>query len=174
MKQPYKIVITGAESTGKSTLSEKLAKHYQSYWIPEYSREYIGNLGRKYTYEDIETIARHQIKREQEIVSNEIVFFDTWLIITKVWFDFVYHKHPEWLHKAILESNIDLFLICAIDMPWIEDPLRENGGLNREKLHNIYLKELQEYNFNFELIKGAGDQRLLNAIHAIDKQIEGI
>ncbi len=35
------IVITGAESTGKSTLAENLAGHFSVPYIPEIAREYI-------------------------------------------------------------------------------------------------------------------------------------
>ena len=48
-----KIVVTGPESTGKSTLSEQLAKHYHTIFIPEYDRTYVENLKRPYTYEDV-------------------------------------------------------------------------------------------------------------------------
>lgn len=170
MTKSVKIVITGAESTGKSTIAENLAMHYNSIWIPELARNYIEELDRKYTYEDIEIIARKQITLEQELsVDQKTVFFDTWLIITKVWFDFVYNKHPQWLHEAILNSNIDLILLCDIDLPWEADSVRENGGVNRKKLQDIYIKEFKQYNFKFEIIIGKGNERLLNAIDAINK-----
>ena len=172
MSKSYKVVLTGAESTGKSTLSEKLAEQYSTIWIPEYSREYIAKLGRTYKYSDIEIIAMEQIKRTHESQKHQLVFFDTWLIITKVWFNFVYGKHPDWLHNAIAESNIDLFLVCDTDMPWVADPLRENGGENRNKLQQIYLEELSAYKFNYEIIKGSNDVRLKNAITAINKHIQ--
>lgn len=170
MSKPIKIVITGAESTGKSTIAEKLALHFNSIWIPELARNYVEELNRKYTYDDIEIIARKQIELEQQLsLEHKHIFFDTWLIITKVWFDFVFNKHPLWLHEAILNSNIDLFLLCDIDMPWIADSVRENGGENRKKLHELYLNELIQYNFKFEIIIGQDDERFINAIDAINK-----
>ena len=171
MDKSLKIAITGAESTGKSTLSKQLAEKYETIWVPEYSRDFIEKLNRKYTYDDIETIAKQQIEIEKKLPSEKIIFFDTWLIITKVWFDFVYGKHPEWLHTTIQQSNINLFLVCDIDMPWEKDPVRENGGENRIKLHQIYLSELKQYNFEFEIISGTGNERLNNAMKAINKYI---
>jgi nicotinamide riboside kinase len=164
-----KIVITGAESTGKSTLAESLATHFQTIWIPEFSRSFVENLHRNYTYSDIEIIARHQISAQQNIDPKiELIFFDTWLIITKVWFEFVFGKSPVWLHESILQSKIDLFLVCNIDIPWIPDPVRENGGENRQILHNIYIEQIKIYNFNFQLVNGIGEERLKNALKIVN------
>lgn len=57
-----KIVIVGPESTGKSTLSQELSQHYANHyptaWVPEYAREFLDELDRPYTYEDLLTIAK--------------------------------------------------------------------------------------------------------------------
>lgn len=169
MNNSIKIVLTGAESTGKSTLAQSLSEQFNGIYIPELARSYIENLQRKYTYTDIEKIARLQIEIEKELYKQQqIFFFDTWLIITKVWFDFVYGKHPEWLHHAISKSNIGLFIVCDIDIPWMEDPVRENGGENRQKLHNIYISELEAYNFNYKIVSGNENNRLQNAIDIVN------
>ena len=172
MNKPLKIVLTGAESTGKSTLAKSLANHFQTIWVPEYARIYIEKLNRKYTYNDVELIARKQISIDQNLsAGNSIVFFDTWLIITKVWFDFVYGKHPKWLDQAIEKSDVHLFLVCDIDMQWENDPVRENGGENRQILHAIYLKELQKYGFNYHIVNGIGNDRLTNAIRIVENSL---
>jgi nicotinamide riboside kinase len=165
-----KVAITGAESTGKSTLSEALAIHYRSISIPEFSRSYIENLEHSYTYEDVEFIAQKQIEIEQNILPDKSpVFFDTWLIITKVWFDFVYGKRPLWLDSYIENSNIDLFLVCDIDLPWVYDPVRENGGENRKILHDIYIDHLKNFGFNYRIVSGEGEERIKNAIRFVDQ-----
>ena len=69
----HRIAIVGPESTGKSILSEQLAKHYNSLFVAEYAREYIEQLQRDYTIEDIETIARMQLKNENAIVVKKII-----------------------------------------------------------------------------------------------------
>ena len=60
-----RIAITGPESTGKTNLAEALALHYNTVWVPEYAREYIANLNRKYTLNDILTIAKRQVISEK-------------------------------------------------------------------------------------------------------------
>jgi NadR type nicotinamide-nucleotide adenylyltransferase len=169
MNDSIKIVLTGAESTGKSTLAQGLSEQFNGIYVPELARSYIENLQHKYTYTDIEEIARLQIEKEKGLHNNQrFIFFDTWLIITKVWFDFVYGKHPDWLHQAISKSNIGLFIVCDIDIPWMEDPVRENGGENRQKLHNIYISELEAYNFNYKIVSGNNNQRLQNATDIVN------
>jgi len=61
-----KIVAIGPESTGKSSLCEKLAEHYNTLWCPEYAREYLTIHGMNYTYEDLLTIAKGQIELENK------------------------------------------------------------------------------------------------------------
>lgn len=175
MNNSIKIVLTGAESTGKSTLAQGLSEQFNGIYVPELARSYIENLQRKYIYADIEEIARLQIEKEKGLHNYQrFIFFDTWLIITKVWFDFVYGKHPDWLHQAISKSNIGLFIICDIDIPWMEDPIRENGGENRQKLHNIYISELEAYNFNYKIVSGNKNERLQNATTIVNDYLKQI
>ena len=95
-----KVVVTGPESTGKTILSAELASRLNARWIPEFARMYVEALTRPYTYEDVELIARHQVKEEQKLskISGQgILILDTWLIITKIWFEVVYGAAPGWI-----------------------------------------------------------------------------
>lgn len=168
-KKQIRIAITGPESTGKTTLAKQLAELYNGQYIREFAREYIEKLPHLYTFEDIESIANTQVEQYQETrnSSERIFFFDTWLIITKVWFNWVFGKAPLWLEDQILKCPIDLFLLCCPDLPWEADSVRENGGENRIKLFDQYREELKHYGFNFVEISGTGDDRLTNAIAAI-------
>ena len=163
-----KIVITGAESTGKSWLTNELADYYNANFEPEFARDYIQNLNRMYTFQDVELIAKKQIVQDHIIANKgELYFFDTWLIITKVWFDKVYGKAPDWLHTAIEQAHVDLFLLCDIDLPWVADSVRENGGEDRINLHKTYIRELKNYNFKYEVVSGVNEVRKENAINIL-------
>ncbi len=70
MPAPKKIVVIGPESTGKSTLCEQLAQYYQTEWVPEFARNYLLEIRRPYTYEDLSFIARGQLKSEDQISST--------------------------------------------------------------------------------------------------------
>ncbi len=169
--KPKIIVITGAESTGKTTLTERLASHYNSPYMPEIAREYVEKLNQKYTFSDVETIARMQTEMFKRIIKADTpyIFADTWLIVTKIWFEFVYNKIPEWIIPEILKTKIDLFLICDIDLPWIYDPVRENGGENRKKLQDKYISNIIDYQFKYNIVSGKDDERFDNAIRFINE-----
>ena len=165
-----KIVITGPESTGKTTLAEALAQRLNALLIPEYARSYVESLNRRYTYSDVEKIARHQL--DQEIRYSDpgvggILLMDTWLIVTKIWFEVVYGAAPEWIEKQIASDDIDLFLVCAPDIPWIADPIRENGGEMRLKLFDRYINEIENHGFAYEIVRGAGALRFQNALNLL-------
>jgi len=65
-----KVVVIGPESTGKSTLSEKLAAHYNTIWVQEYAREYLLKNGNAYTQQDLLTIAKGQIENEEKAIQQ--------------------------------------------------------------------------------------------------------
>jgi nicotinamide riboside kinase len=166
-----KIILTGAESTGKSTLAKQLALHYHTVYMPEYARTYIENLNRDYNYEDVVHIAEMQIQFEQAFLhkANRYLFIDTGLIITKIWFQEVFQKYPDWLDDAILKSLPDFYLICDIDLPWKEDSVRENGTLEKRKyLMNRYIEEIKKYAIKYGIVSGQENERLQNAIKIIE------
>lgn len=164
-----RIAITGPESTGKSELAYKLANHYNTLWVPEYSREYLGKISRAYKYEDIVKIAQGQINSENNIAkkANKILFSDTELIVTKIWSMFKYGKCDPYIENNIVSKQYDLYILCNIDLPWEFDPLREHPD-KREELLNMYIHELKSHNFRFSIISGIGNLRVQNAIYAIE------
>jgi nicotinamide riboside kinase len=163
------IVVTGPESTGKTMISEYLSGQLGCAWIPEYAREYIGSLNRRYDYSDLVNIAEMQImqKKEAEQQGNGILILDTWLIITKIWFEEVYGKVPGFLDREILENRTELFIVCMPDIPWVPDPLRENGGDRREYLLKRYISEIEKTGYPYLKLFGLGEARYLNALKLV-------
>ena len=166
---PFKIAITGPESTGKSVLSQQLADHYHTCWVPEYARGYIDKLNRPYDQEDILLIAKGQVRSEQACYkkANSFLFCDTELIVTKIWSEVKFGNCNEWILSKIIEHRYDLFLLCDIDLRWEDDPQREHP-YERDYLFNLYKKELTSRDFPFFVISGFGKERLNNAIRAIE------
>ena len=172
---PLRIVITGPECTGKTTLSSRLAEYFNTIYIPEYARDFVEGLQRQYNYDDVLAIAGKQ--REQAVTSygdHKVIFFDTWLIITKVWFEVVFGQYPKWIDNELNNGYVDLWLVCATDIPWIKDSVRENGGEMREKLYDMYLSGIKKIKGKYAIISGTGDQRFLTALKAIKKNFPDI
>jgi NadR type nicotinamide-nucleotide adenylyltransferase len=164
-----RIAITGPESTGKSWLAEKLAIHFKTAWVPECSREYLNNLGRPYRFEDIAEIAHGQLLLEDQVSlkAHRLLFCDTDMLVTKVWSEFKYGKCDPWILEQLKIHRYDLYLLCDIDLPWEEDPLREHPN-KRKELFNIYYRNLLNMKVDYVIISGAGDKRLERAIKAVE------
>jgi len=168
-KQSLKIVVTGPESTGKTELCLSLGKYFDSIYIPEYARSYVEGLKSPYTFEDVEHIAQTQKNELTDVLGkgHDIVFMDTYLLITKIWFREVYGKVPDWIEDSLTETGIDLFLVCYYDIPWVSDPVRENPGARRKYLFDEYIKEIEQLGIPMEIVKGTGPGRVQSAIKSI-------
>lgn len=166
----YKIAIVGPESTGKSQLAQQLATYYQTDWVEEYARTYLEKNGLNYTYEDVVNIAKGQIKLEDEKINHvksHLLFFDTNLTVIKIWMENAYQRCDEWVLNTMQQRHYDLHLLTDIDLPWQPDPMREHPHL-RSFFLDWYKKELTEQGVLFSVVSGKGEERLKNAIQAIE------
>ena len=167
----FKIAITGPESTGKSTLAEKLAKHFEVDFIPEYSRTYLENFEGHYTENDVVEIAKGQYNLilEEEKKNPKILIADTETIVCKIWVEYVFKHSNETIDEILKKQDFDLYLLCDIDLPWVYDPLRENPNIEeRKELFDIYKNTLTKMNVPFEIVSG-DEERVNNAINIINK-----
>jgi nicotinamide riboside kinase len=164
-------VLTGPESTGKSILAEELTKHFEGCLVNEYAREYIEKLTLSYSFSDVEIIARQQIADYNRVRhhsdKDQLVFFDTFLIITKIWFEEVFYCCPLWIDRAIRIYKVDYALLCVPDLPWKADGVRENPHI-RQYLFDRYLNALEYYQIPYGIVEGEGEKRLMNAIKVIE------
>lgn len=166
-----KIALIGPESTGKTELADKLACHFHTVWEPELAREYIENLDRDYTLDDVCEIAQEQISIEKRYEQNnttyKIVFFDTDLIITKVWLEYKYHTVPDFLQKRLNERFIDFYLLLEPDIEWKSDSVREHGGDDRVYFFDWYKREIENLKIPYATINGLNEKRFQNALEAL-------
>jgi NadR type nicotinamide-nucleotide adenylyltransferase len=166
--KPIKVVITGPESAGKSTLSEQLANHFQVNYVPEYAREYLELTRGKYGKNDLIKIAKEQIKLENKYAQQnpELLICDTSLEVIRVWSEWKYGDCHEFILRQAKKRAPDLFLLLKPDLPWQSDPLRENPD-NREEIYQYYQKLLVEYQTTIAEIRGDKNQRCQSAIEII-------
>lgn len=167
-----RIAITGPESTGKSSLCEALANHYNTLWVPEYAREYCEKLGRDYVEDDIAIIAKKQLEIEEEYASraNGFLFIDTDLNVPLIWGLHKYSRNDAWLEQIYKSHIYPLVLLTDIDLPWEFDPLREYPD-QRNFFFTWFVKLLKQQNANYHVIGGEGDNRLFNAVQVIENWI---
>ena len=175
-----KIVVLGPESTGKSTLSEALAKHYGVVDCKEYARQYLHENGTKYNFEDLLTIAKGQLTLEDDAIqkaeqlfieqSKNKIVIDTNMYVMKVWCEYVFNNCHTYILDEIHKRNYDLYLLCDIDLVWTPDEMREYPDEKpRQELFAIYKDILINQNTAWGIVSGAGDERTQNAIKLIDK-----
>ncbi|WP_405400601.1 AAA family ATPase [Maribacter sp. Asnod2-G09] len=169
-----KVVLFGPESTGKTTLSEQLARHYHTVWVPEYARDYLqdkwNNERKTCEPHDLLPIAAGQMALENKLAkkATDILICDTDLLETKVYSEAYYIGDCDpILEKYALENTYDLYLLTYIDIPWEADDLRDKPN-EREKMFNYFKDTLEKYGKNFITLKGNKKQRLEKAINHID------
>jgi NadR type nicotinamide-nucleotide adenylyltransferase len=193
-KEPIKVVILGPESTGKSTLCELLAQHYNTQWCPEFAREYLLTHGTDYTYDDLLNIAKGQLAMEDEYIMSivngqpsindlqisethspltihhsPLLFIDTDMYVMKVWCEFVFGNCHKWILEQIVKRKYDLYLLCNTDVPWVKDELREYPDLvTRDKLYHIYKDLMINQSIPWVDIRGDYNERLKIAVEAVD------
>ncbi len=175
MTYPKRIVLLGPESTGKSYLSEQLAKHYHAVWCPEYAREYLLLLGRPYTADDLLIIAQNQVELSNKYIQDAIeknadaVFFDTDMHVMKIWSEVVFGSCHPWILEQLQQQQIDYYLLCKPDIPWVEDELREYPDVEvRNNLFAIYEEQLQQQTTPWAVVSGNYEVRLQNALQAVN------
>ena len=179
----------GPESTGKSTLCKQLALHYNTGWVKEYAREFIAAHG-EYQYEDLLTIAKGQIKLEDEVVmSLEVsgvrcqvsgdryqesansypLFIDTDMHVMQVWCEFVYNRCHNWILNQIATRQYDGYLLCNIDLPWEQDGMREYPDKKvREKLFHFYKEMMINQSVPWIEISGNHEERMEAAVRFVN------
>ena len=170
-----KVVVTGAECSGKSTLCEDLAEHYGVLWVPEMARQYLDGLERSYDESDLLKIAELQLRTEDERAAEspagvQLLVCDTDLITIRIWGEEKYGCSDPWIVQQTKSRPYDLWILCRPDIPWVYDPQRENPH-DRDRLFVVYEKMLKKLKKPYVIIEGGREERLRQAVAAIDRLV---
>ena len=191
-----KVVITGPESTGKSTLALALAEHFNTPLVQEYAREYLEKKYAKtvrkdssgeeglstYDATDLFKMLTIQIKNEEKsyealLLTNKkgILICDTDSLTFKIWSEEVFNniepKTQQLIDSQFINSNKNdeaIYLLCSPEgIIWQADPLRENPN-DRDRLFEIYKSELIKHKKNYFILRGSKKERFSAAINIIE------
>ncbi|MCB0643623.1 MAG: ATP-binding protein [Phaeodactylibacter sp.] len=169
-----KIVVTGPESSGKTTLAKQLAATLEVPWVPEYARMYLENINRPYTREDLKVIAEGQQALESGVLEQHppLIICDTDLLTIKIWSEVKYGSVDQSIHTDWLGDRVTGYLLCVPDIPWEDDPQRENP-FDRDSIFNLYHTALTNAGKPFHLIKGTGERdRLIQSLEYIARWLD--
>jgi NadR type nicotinamide-nucleotide adenylyltransferase len=167
-----RIVLTGGECTGKTTLARTLAVRHDTTWSPEAAREAAlaraGPLGP----EDVGPIARAHMSvadaasREAERRARPVFFMDQDLLSTVVYARHYYGICPPWIERLAAERQGDLYLLCHPDLPWAADGVRDRPQA-REEIHALFAAALADAGARVIDVTGQGAEREARAETAV-------
>jgi nicotinamide riboside kinase len=167
------IVITGPESSGKTTLAGQLSDHWEAPLVPEIARDYLKGKN-SYQQHDLLKIAEQQYEQEQIFLSHFIgkIICDTDLLVIMIWSEFKYGYCDPWIYNTFENSikqkaSTRYYYLCDSKIPWQADELRENPD-NRDELFNLYLQKLKQYELDHSIVKGGQDERLQQVLNRSD------
>jgi NadR type nicotinamide-nucleotide adenylyltransferase len=169
-----RVTVTGSESTGKTWLTERLARHFDTAWAREFSREYALQKRVPLDASDVEPIARGQMRREDDVLrhAHTLAILDTDLLSTVVYAKHYYGDCPAWVEEAAQTRRADLYLLCDIDVPWIPDPARDRPHA-RPELHAAFVGQLEQYGARYTLVRGDWSAREAIALAAVRELMAG-
>jgi len=169
-----RICVVGVESSGTTTLAQSLAQHYQTVWVPEYGRWYWE--GRRYTpgaeqwdtYEFVQ-IAKGQMNWEDDLAmrANRLLICDTDPLATHIW-----HRRYTGTYSKVVEQiadsrPYDLYILTTPDFAFVQDGTREGEPIRLE-MHQWFTEVLDQKGKPYITVKGAHEQRMTDAIAAIN------
>lgn len=168
-RTPLRIVVTGSEGTGKTTLARRLAEHFASPFVPEFARSYAETIGRPLDAGDVEPIARGQIALEDSVIraGDHLTILDTDLVSTVVYARHYYGGVPSWLTDAARTRLADLYLLLDTDIEWQADEIRDQPHA-RAEIQTKFRDLLRAFEARVADIRGRDDERFSLARRAIE------
>ena len=163
------LVVTGPESSGKTTLASQLSNYWKAPLVSEVARNYLKRK-KSYQQHDLLKIAKQQNKQEKALLSRlpERIICDTDLLVIIVWSEVRYGHCDPWIittfENSVKQNNsARYYYLCDFNIPWKADPLRENQH-NRDELFDLYLQKIKEYELHHRIVKGEPRVRLQQAL----------
>lgn len=171
-----RVCVLGAESTGTTTLSQALAKHYRTVWAPEYGRLYSEGLictDHIWNSPEFSHIAKAQQDMENQLAgeSNGLLICDTNAFATRLWHERYVGDMYTPVDQLAAQDKVDLYILTDVDIPFVDDGLRDGEHI-RHSMHTRFIQELQNQPVPFVIVSGSVEERLKTCLPLIDKLIK--
>ncbi|NCT83970.1 MAG: ATP-binding protein [Comamonadaceae bacterium] len=164
------VALLGAECTGKSTLAEALAAHFQAGLVREYLREWCAAQGRTPQQHEQAHIAAEQAARiEAAAREHELVICDTTPLITALCSEHYFGDPALTAGALAFQRRCDLTLLCAPDLPWEADGFMRDGPGVRAAFDARLRAALAGHGLGWVDIAGGDATRLATAIAALQR-----
>lgn len=173
-----RICLVGAESTGKTTLAQRLAEHYQTVWVREYGREYSElKLAAEGCYnwrtEEFTHIANTQCEREEQAArdANRILICDTDAFATGIWHQRYMGSHSQEVEAVAAKHRCpDIYLLTNVDVPFVQDGTRDGESI-RGWMHETFIAELNDQGRPFRQVSGTPQEQFSKSVMHIDEVV---
>lgn len=168
-----RLVVTGSECTGKTTLASTLARHYGVRCTPEFVRGYAERKGTPIDESDHWPIALGQTSVEDEYLDgareagHPLLILDTDLLSTVTYCHHYTGACDVGIERMARMRLADHYLLLDIDVPWVADGVRDRGDRRRE-IHDLFRVTLERFGAPFTLVTGSWQERFDTAVRATD------
>lgn len=162
-----RIAFTGPESSGKSTLAKEVEELMEGTYFLEFARTYLEENGPEYDVEDLDVMAQGHLDTFKN-ASDDLQLVDTDFIVFKIWSEYRYDAASPLIHRLVSENWFDLHVLCAPDIPWEPDTLRENPT-DRDALFVRYVDALEKLRKPYIIVEGDRTKRLKKVQAAIEQ-----
>jgi NadR type nicotinamide-nucleotide adenylyltransferase len=169
-----KVVVTGSECTGKTTLARLLGARFHAPVCAEYARDYVTRKGGPLEASDVEPIARGQLAGEDAAArrATRLVVLDTDLVSTVIYARHYYGECPEWIARTARARLAALYLLCEPDLPWVPDGWQRDRPGHRGDLHAMFSATLEAWGARVVTVSGWGDARSTGACVAVGRLLD--
>lgn len=168
-----RIVLTGSESVGKTTLSAQLAARYGVGCVPEFVRDYAGAKGAPLDFRDHGPIAKGQMALEDAHIAramargDTLLLQDTDVVSTVVYCHHYFGRCPAFIEEAAIARRPTHYLLLDIDVPWIADGIRDRQA-RRHEVQTLFRDTLARFDAPVTVVQGTWEERLATAAALID------
>ncbi len=159
-----RIAFTGPESCGKSTLAKWLSEFHDFPLSEEFARAYLSQKD-SYIQDDLDLITSGQLSDWDKKGTRFVA--DTEMTVLKIWSEYRFQQASQYILEAHKKQHFTHYFLCAPDIPWEPDPLRENPS-NRDELFILYESELIKNQWTYTVLKGSLEERQKEVIRVLN------